>query len=278
MNQPQNSTNFVASPSHSYAYEASISTGKEWEPETGTYYFGARRYDPTIGMWLGMDPVREFFSPYNYAGNTPLLSIDPDGRKVLEDDQKGEIQPGADDWFRSDGPSDEQKERLSLFQIGPYWASMLEVGVDIPDAIIEKVSGASVSENQKEENEVYVWFKLMEDVDVNGIGNLFISAIPSETTLRGSVSPEQGRGVFDLNKPLLGGLVSNVIIKFDPIGIGQFIAPNPLLPSNLKHQGLQVNNISVHWGIFQPFSASYLLLPPRAMPRMMGGKGGALGN
>jgi len=77
-------------PRHSYAYEASISTGKEWEPETGTYYFGARRYDPTIGMWLGMDPVRQFWSPYTKTGGglNPLNSIDLDGREdVLVIDQ-----------------------------------------------------------------------------------------------------------------------------------------------------------------------------------------------
>jgi len=54
-------------------------TGKEWEPETGTYYFGARRYDPTIGMWLGMDPVRQHFSGYVYGSNSPVNRFDPNG-------------------------------------------------------------------------------------------------------------------------------------------------------------------------------------------------------
>jgi len=68
-----------------YYHNTSISTGKEWESETGTYYFGARRYDPTIGMWLGMDPVRQFSSPYVYAGNgfNSLIGIDPDGKKKI---------------------------------------------------------------------------------------------------------------------------------------------------------------------------------------------------
>jgi RHS repeat-associated protein len=44
-----------------------VFTGKEWEAETGTYYFGARRYDPTIGQWYGRDPAGQFESPYVYA-------------------------------------------------------------------------------------------------------------------------------------------------------------------------------------------------------------------
>jgi RHS repeat-associated protein len=69
-------------------------TGKEWESETGTYYFGARRYDPTIGMWYGRDPAGQFESPYVYAGNevNPVNSFDPDGElQVVQENESGEI-------------------------------------------------------------------------------------------------------------------------------------------------------------------------------------------
>jgi RHS repeat-associated protein len=52
----------------------------------GLVYFGARYYDPEIGMWISCDRARQFFSPYSYAGlsnsgyTNPILFIDHDGR------------------------------------------------------------------------------------------------------------------------------------------------------------------------------------------------------
>ena len=62
-------------------------TGKELDAETGLNYFGARYYDGDIGLWVGVDPMRQFASPYLYAGNNPVRMVDPDGREstVLQD-------------------------------------------------------------------------------------------------------------------------------------------------------------------------------------------------
>jgi len=46
---------------------------------TGLFYFGARYYDPEIGIWLATDPAEQFYNPYSYSGN-PIIMIDPDGR------------------------------------------------------------------------------------------------------------------------------------------------------------------------------------------------------
>jgi RHS repeat-associated protein len=58
-------------------------TGKEFDVETGLYYYGARYYDPTIGIFHGVDPLAEQgpeYSPYVYTLNNPIRYIDPDGR------------------------------------------------------------------------------------------------------------------------------------------------------------------------------------------------------
>lgn len=49
---------------------------------SGLYHFGARYYDADIGLWLGVDPDYETYSPYTFAANNPLAFTDADGRNV----------------------------------------------------------------------------------------------------------------------------------------------------------------------------------------------------
>lgn len=59
--------------------------GKELETAGGLnwYDYGARRYDPVLGRWNGVDPSCEkhySWSPYAYCKNNPVLRVDPDGK------------------------------------------------------------------------------------------------------------------------------------------------------------------------------------------------------
>ncbi|CQD10842.1 Cell wall-associated polypeptide CWBP200 [Wolbachia endosymbiont wPip_Mol of Culex molestus] len=54
-------------------------TGQELDEETGLYNYHARFYDPSIGRFYQIDPQGQYFSPYKYAGNSPVSIIDPDG-------------------------------------------------------------------------------------------------------------------------------------------------------------------------------------------------------
>jgi RHS repeat-associated protein len=66
-------------------------TGKERDPHTGLYDFGARVYDPKLGLFLSPDPAPlddpelavddpQLLSIYSYTRNNPTSHIDPDGR------------------------------------------------------------------------------------------------------------------------------------------------------------------------------------------------------
>jgi RHS repeat-associated protein len=57
-------------------------TGREWDPETGLYYYRARYYDPKIGRFISEDPIGlNAGDPnfYAYVANNPSAAIDPFG-------------------------------------------------------------------------------------------------------------------------------------------------------------------------------------------------------
>ena len=55
--------------------------GRESDLETGTYYYRARSYDPTVGRFISEDPLRYFSSLnfYPYVSNNPVRFNDPLG-------------------------------------------------------------------------------------------------------------------------------------------------------------------------------------------------------
>ncbi len=56
--------------------------GKEYDQETGNYYYGARYYDPKLSIWLSVDPMsseRSWLTPYNFVQNNPIMLTDPTG-------------------------------------------------------------------------------------------------------------------------------------------------------------------------------------------------------
>nr|YP_009130509.1 hypothetical protein [Bryopsis plumosa]CEO91039.1 hypothetical protein [Bryopsis plumosa] len=55
-------------------------TDHEYDFESRFYNMEIRLYDPEIGRFLMTDPKAEFFSPYVYVGNNPLIATDPTGR------------------------------------------------------------------------------------------------------------------------------------------------------------------------------------------------------
>jgi RHS repeat-associated protein len=77
----------IASDSLGYRYGFN---GKEKDDEIegggNAYDFGARIYDARLGIFLSIDPRTRYYphySPYLFAGNTPLQAIDEDGEGVL---------------------------------------------------------------------------------------------------------------------------------------------------------------------------------------------------
>jgi RHS repeat-associated protein len=65
-------------------------TGREWDNESGLYYYRARSYDPNIGRFLQIDPDAgrlstpiSHINKYSYVGNNPVISVDPTGMSKI---------------------------------------------------------------------------------------------------------------------------------------------------------------------------------------------------
>ena len=59
--------------------------GKQFDEETGLYYYGARYMNPMTSLWYGVDPLAEKYvatGGYVYTLDNPVRLIDPDGRKL----------------------------------------------------------------------------------------------------------------------------------------------------------------------------------------------------
>ena len=76
-------------------------TGKEKDDETMLSNHGARLLDPMIGMWISVDPLRFFTSPYLYMGNgyNPIRFADLTGMKP--GDPFGSRKEAAEDFART---------------------------------------------------------------------------------------------------------------------------------------------------------------------------------
>ena len=63
-------------------------TGREWDPESGLYYYRARYYDPNTGRFISDDPIKfeGGMNFYAYVHNDPANRIDPFG---LRDGKSG---------------------------------------------------------------------------------------------------------------------------------------------------------------------------------------------
>ena len=61
--------------------------GKQFDDETGLYYYGARYLNPMTSIWYGVDNLAEDFTniaAYVYCNNNPIRLKDPDGNIPLE--------------------------------------------------------------------------------------------------------------------------------------------------------------------------------------------------
>jgi RHS repeat-associated protein len=70
-------------------------TGREYDPETGLYYYRAREYDPALGRFLSEDALQfqgGGENPYLYVLNDPQNNQDPSGLEPVPKEVKVEVE------------------------------------------------------------------------------------------------------------------------------------------------------------------------------------------
>lgn len=70
-------------------------TGREFDSETGLYYYRARYYDPLAGRFLSEDPMKfgGGINFYAYASNSPMNLTDPSGLFSIPQSEWNNLQP-----------------------------------------------------------------------------------------------------------------------------------------------------------------------------------------
>ncbi|MBF00215.1 TIGR02594 family protein [Flavobacterium coralii] len=71
--------------------------GKEFDEETGNYYYSARYYDPKFSIFISVDPlVEQTRDAYGYCYQNPINLVDPTGMNA---DFYQNNETGAIEWF-----------------------------------------------------------------------------------------------------------------------------------------------------------------------------------
>ena len=64
---------------------------KEFDEETGLYYYGARYYDPRVSLWISTDRFEEKYpnvTAYSFTANNPMKFLDINGYSLRIEDKK----------------------------------------------------------------------------------------------------------------------------------------------------------------------------------------------
>lgn|GEM_PF-3477324 len=106
--------------------------GKEWDEETGNFYYGARYYDPKISVWLSVDPLAHEYPSLNsftFVANNPINLFDPNGMWIAKVDDNGSAfyvaEEGDDFMSFMDQYDISEEDALKVFE-----KNNLSVGLD----------------------------------------------------------------------------------------------------------------------------------------------------
>ena len=126
--------------------------GVYFDTETGNIYLRARYYDPSVGRFISEDPAEDGFNWYVYAGNNPVMFVDPSGLVIAfsgnnSDDFLKYIRQNAGDSRYDLNKKGElfinTDMKNTLTGGSPTFVDMLKKGMTTNDVIIIKLEKTS---------------------------------------------------------------------------------------------------------------------------------------
>jgi RHS repeat-associated protein len=145
----------------SYAKKRYRFCGKERDDESGLYYYGARYYMPWQCRFVSVDPLAgeyPFYTPYQYAGNQPIVTVDIDGlepggsNNLQSPTGGGPTTATASGWINLGGKLGQEGNKIHAVEIGGTTFEFVTNASGLPvmgRAFSGDLSGGSSSDTAK---------------------------------------------------------------------------------------------------------------------------------
>ena len=159
--------------------------GKELDEETGLYYYGARYYNPTVSVWLGVDPLAKKFphqSPYVFTDNNPVMLWDPTGMSAEEAD-------GGGFW-----------NKLGNLLTGHGWRTNSEIVKTLPHFYLNEITVITQKDDSNDELGFVVGVGAGLTTNVKGAAELTQAEIIVDSQKHGKVSTADKNAFKSLGK------------------------------------------------------------------------------
>ncbi len=240
---------------------------KEFDEETGMYYYGARYYEPRLSLWMSVDPSAEekpWLTIYCYTRNNPIILVDPDGRDEWEINSKGDIVKQ----IKTD-------KHDAFFFVSKAGKSVKGKSLSFEYGTIEKASGQKTDggtsydvyqvRRDKYAKQLFESFAKNTSVEwsIMQTGTEGAKGLNYLTTFHNEKSES---GMVDLfNKQLKNGYTLRAFYHSHP--------SNVLIPSNIggkygdipiAQKMTEISNQSITFGIYGPKSGEYVTFGPNS--------------
>ena len=240
---------------------------KEFDEETGLYYYGARYYEPKLSLWMSVDPSAEekpWLTIYCYTRNNPIILVDPDGRDEWEINSKGDIVKQ----IKTD-------KHDAFFFVSKAGKRVKGKSLSFEYGTIEKASGQKTDGGTR-----YDVYQVRGDKHAKQLFESFAKNTSAEWSimqtgtegakglnyLTTSHNEKSESGMVDLfNKQLKNGYTLRAFYHSHP--------SNVLIPSNIggKYGDIliakkmtEISNQSITFGIYGPKSGKYVTFGPNS--------------
>lgn len=140
-------------------------SGKEQDPETELYYFGARYYDAVLGRWTAPDPIGlgDGLNVYCYVRCNPVVLVDPDGKMP-----KTRSAPAATPQPVTPKPPTQDEIRTEIARLNVIYHGRARLWKD-RESIVDRSGNAPVDRLLTDHRGTQFWVRRLEEI--RGLGN-----------------------------------------------------------------------------------------------------------